>query len=142
MSLKLEHTNNTKENSIPYNLKEFRKNPKDSDDKIQEYLKQYDPSYSYDNNTNIDWNTFNNGIIQILKNTYPIKKPSTNINKSNTTNIHTKYRELQTDLNYNISKTNITINNTHFIVNKRFPLPGRKETIRRPYYPATLVSYT
>ena len=109
------------------------------------YLKHFDPSYSYNNDINLDWNTFNNGIIQILKKTYPINKPSIKMDnkKPNSTNIHTKYRELQTDINYNIFKSNIIINNTHFVVNKLFSLPGKEYIIiNNSYLQTTLEPFT
>ena len=112
MSLKLQHSNNLKDNPIPFNIKDLRNNLTKSDDNINDYLKKHDPSYSYNNNRNIEWNTFNEGIIKILTKTYPIDKPETRKNpNSKTLNTPTKYKILQTDLNYNIFKTNIAIDN-------------------------------
>ena len=84
MSLNTKHNNKTNGNSIPYNLKEFRNKPSDSDGKIRNFLRQFDPSHSYNNDKNLDWNTINSGIINILTKTYPLKKPrNKNQNREN-----------------------------------------------------------
>ena len=73
MSLNLNHTNATTNNSIPYNIEDLRNKPKDSDAKIRNFPQQFDPSYSYNNNATINREIINNGIINIIAKTYPIK---------------------------------------------------------------------
>ena len=115
-------------NSIPYNPNELRKKPNTSDEEIRDYLKHFDPSYSYSDNENLDRGAINNGIVKVLTKTYPINNPQikTDNKKPNTTNIQTKYRDLQTDMNYNIFKTNIAINKTQSLLRKQTISPSRE----------------
>ena len=89
ISLNLNRANETTNNTIPYSFGDLRGKPKDSDTKIHTFLQQFGPSYSYQNSTNINWETINNGIINILAKTYTRKNPQNIKTKTKTIELQT-----------------------------------------------------